>query len=89
MSMTKWTPGKWFVGPRLSNGELAVIGDEDSVVCLFTDRIGGVEEDANLIAAAPSLYEALKLLCDTLNRNGYSTAHANAVLARARGESHE
>lgn len=55
---TPGTPGKWFVGQKVRDGSICVVGDIDSVVCEFGERLGGVEADARLIAAAPELLEA-------------------------------
>lgn len=59
---TPGTPGKWFVGQKVRDGSICVVGDIDSVVCEFGERLGGVEADARLIAAAPELLEALNKL---------------------------
>lgn len=48
----KATPRNWYVGETLRAEALAVVGDGDSVVCEFPDRIGGAEDDAAAIAAA-------------------------------------
>lgn len=67
MSAFKGTPGPWEVGETLSAEALAVIGDGDSVVCEFPDRLGAsVDADARLIAAAPELLEALTKMVERI-----------------------
>lgn len=53
------TVGPWFVGQRIT-GELAVVGDRDSVVCDFRGRSPTPYEDARLIAAVPELLAAAR-----------------------------
>lgn len=87
------TPGKWFVGQKVRDGSICVVGDIDSVVCEFGERLGGVEADARLIAAAPELLEALEAL-DALrgpfppsdDAIEMAWAKARAAIARATGE---
>jgi hypothetical protein len=69
MNAFNGTPGPWEVGETLRADELAVIGDGDSVVCEFPDRIGAsVDADARLIAAAPCLLDALQRLNSATRR---------------------
>jgi D-ribose pyranose/furanose isomerase RbsD len=60
------TPGPWFEGFVMGTDNLAIVGDRDSVVCMF-DRgwpVPGsmLRADVQLIAAAPDLLAALKAL---------------------------
>jgi len=61
---TPGTPGKWFVGQKVRDGSICVVGDIDSVVCEFGERSGGVEEDARLIAAGPRMYSYVESRAD-------------------------
>ena len=98
MSEPKWTPGPWnaidcgtgwVVGPREADSD-----DYIADVHLHTHGISdeSAEANANLIAAAPELYESLYTLAilhgdecsNGENCGGVQTALA--ALARARGE---
>lgn len=65
---TPGTPGKWFVGQKVRDGSICVVGDIDSVVCEFGERLGGVEADARLIAAAPDSHEANVMFVEAMDR---------------------
>lgn len=103
---TKWTPGPWHVG-RTVGGMLIVrpVDKRRGTVAALTDETALVygewaqrdytnaEANANLIAAAPKLYEAL---CECLEHMEWSTEQgrqacekARAALAKARGEKHD
>ncbi len=87
MSETKWTPGKWVAIP-------------DPNACAFDDYCVGVaggervdeiavcsERNARLIAAAPELYEALKMVSDSGVALHEDIERAMlAALAKAKGE---
>lgn len=91
---TPGTPGEWFVGQKVRDGSICVVGDIDSVVCEFGERLGGVEADARLIAAAPELMEALEPFAHaTLTHTGQVIGlmredfeRAIAAIAKATGE---
>lgn len=110
MSETKFTPGPWFrsgVRFRMDGGEWHSVNRYDEVskkdkniACVSYDpRTGDGFADANLIAAAPELYEALenlaqayRLLCDDAKKPYYESPssryqHSMHILAKARGES--
>lgn len=84
MNEPKFTPGPWsFI--QENHIQYALLRAEDKRICIFKSR--PEEYDANLIAAAPDLYEAL----DNLeNDDGSIPDHAwklvQAALAKARGE---
>ena len=92
---TKWTPGPW---GKHHNGCYWDVGvkQECSVIQIHPSTCIGVqmEADANLIAAAPELYDALDGLLSELGSTseidlfswGISTNEARAALAKARGE---
>lgn len=79
----KWTPGPWAVkgdrGIRGANGE-----------CVASTYCAAPAEDAQLIAAAPELYDALQAMLDYCNAECgskiYPGHQANQALAKARGE---
>lgn len=79
MSERKWTPGPWAVrdarGIRGANGE-----------CVASTYCAAPAEDANLIAAAPDLYEALADIHSKLDHNLAEYDAADKALAKARGE---
>lgn len=94
MTAVEFTPGPWLVdpnsGPGLGWPMLAKQGPVD--VCPAT---AWSEHDANLIAAAPDLYEALEMVRDAdedCKRDGCPSipslprAKIDAALAKARGE---
>ena len=86
MSETKFTPGPWKIG-AYESGRMAVDGANGEEVTGYIDI-----EDAHLIAAAPELYEALKLLVSYGNvfahKSGQASPYemAQTALAKARGE---
>ena len=101
MSETKWTPGPWSVA-----GTCTVYAVSEDGVNIFDaqvqpgyagDRRTPVNEitaNAQLIAAAPELYEALEKMVEDDFKSGapdhyQRTASARAALAKARGETHE
>lgn len=104
MSETKFTPGPWEVHGEVEhnisrttsvyicrsdepwpNGQLAMVNTADG--------FGSQVANANLIAAAPELYEALEAIAAMLggyagqpNLSGDIFKIADAALAKARGE---
>lgn len=97
MSEAKFTSGEWKVS---NNGEtLKVKTGDQTTVCQLTFLKGAhgmkgrkpegeAKANAHLIAAAPDMYEALKLLvkfCD-LYQNEKVIKNAEAALAKAQGE---
>lgn len=97
----KWTPGPW-MAVKKAEGDDYVYGfdfflSSPSYGCVGY-WIGGkdnhkderwclTEHDANLISAAPDLYDALeKLLALQTTTEGNAQRKARAALAKARGE---
>lgn len=87
MSETKFTPGPWkikqckdFCG--YENCKYHWVEPPGH----FTQGSGFEQADANLIAAAPDLYNALEVLEKAANERGIPTDAAKAALAKARGE---
>ena len=60
MPVTKHTPGPWM--PHHDKGRLYVETHRDDVICMVAKGLGTQEDqaNANLIAAAPELLEALQ-----------------------------
>jgi hypothetical protein len=95
MSNTKWTQGPW------QRSGWSVLCQSHTVVCniLPWDSSGCREEDsanAHLIAAAPELYEALRVSVEVLEKTANDTLigrnaaeSGRTVLAKARGEVQE
>ena len=86
--MGEFTPGPWraegdSIIAVLPNGAAVEIARSNPLKEL---RTASEYANALLIAAAPDMLEALQTLCSILNANGYGTDHANAAIARARGE---
>lgn len=94
MSDTKFTPGPWkWDGDHIARFD--VYQDERGIIATL-DPWGHLEEtkaNARLMAAAPELYESLKLLLADLagyeayEKPLYAVDVAIAALAKARGES--
>lgn len=99
MDKPKFTPGPWVVSEKAGNGNIAINHD----VFYVAEATGGLNstmENANLIAAAPDLYDVLSKLVES-DACFYSSAieggaphdidfsdwyeKAKAALAKARG----
>ena len=94
MSDTKWTPGKWFINSRAATNVFGGPNQRCIASCggYSDNRIEdcGLSENvanAQLIAAAPDLYEALAGLERSARKQGWDVSAARAALAKARGES--
>ena len=85
----KWTPGPWFACHPKDLG-MTVAKLDSTWVVKCDELVGPGEHDANLIAAAPDLVEALENLVDVVYGVGGTNpdAHnmARAALAKAYGE---
>jgi len=100
VSEKKWTPGPWSIRDGGHSHKFGVIAAEDMrgqvnshiLVCEAGD-----EDDANLIAAAPELYEAIENLLGAIDTpiarrklgddfTSQAISEARDALARARGE---
>lgn len=88
----KNTPGPWY----RHNSYFVVVRDaNDKFICELDEDGDNKEADANLIAAAPELLEALEELRDCVNGvldgdytiDHFSTQYADKVIAKAKGES--
>lgn len=59
-----WTPGPWEIAEDDRNGQAVVRGEHTEVATCWHHCVGSLEKqmraNANLIAAAPCLYEALE-----------------------------
>ena len=88
MSKMSHTPGPWKFGYTDNLEYPIIIGADDEVVCVMR---GGVSiKDGNLLAMAPELMEALKLIANAENSAldlAYCKGIARAAIAKAtRGE---
>ena len=90
----KWTPGPWHV-PKAGGYAHGPVDKNDVPVVTWTGMARPRQENgmanANLIAAAPELYEALENIVTELEETGFqgewdSYPQARAALAEARGE---
>ena len=95
MGMSKFTPGPWSVGVANDTFESDVgIHADDWIIADMCNDIReeyGIDQEANanLIAAAPELYEALENALEVMEDGHQSNAKvmAREALAKARGES--
>ena len=87
----EYTEGEWKVGktPPLSNWVVGVnLGEpmEQNVIA----NLYGNKDDANLVAAAPDMYEVLKVATSQLNATGVVAdkrlREMNEALAKAEGK---
>lgn len=92
----KWTPGPWTVDDGDSEA-FGVFSADGAGICYLSENpyrgLGLRPEDsanANLIAAAPDMYEALEtmlaIFAPKLSLPGSMASKARAALAKARGE---
>lgn len=89
MSEVKHTPGPWELGYLDHAGQRVVRQEHIEVCTCWHHSVGSIEREmeanARLIAAAPELLEALKLVvtrCGPKSRDG---ALARAAIAKAEG----
>lgn len=92
MSKTEHTPGPWLLDPRHPID--GVLGRDGQTVCRFYRDDAAVSADANLIAAAPELLQALAMLVAAIegaasagiDLTGYvGVGNALQAIAKARG----
>lgn len=95
MNTSKHTPGPWVVNEeeRMVEAQLPNLRNEYEHIC---DLRGGIRgqiniANANLIAAAPAMYEAIKALIVEWNRHGCCDSRdvvyrAEQALAQAEGK---
>ena len=93
--MSKHTPGPWKANFAIS-GSVYIFGGDRNFVCVFNEwrDEANQEANANLIAAAPDLLEALEELLSMCQRqedfhddgDGRMFERASAAIAKARGE---
>lgn len=86
--MSKHTPGPWHIkkqSPRYTNLK-QIVGKDDQHVCNVFTQLG--HDNANLIASAPELLEALKSASNQLTSDGHCptlVAILDRVIAKATG----
>ena len=85
-SLGPWTVRRQNQSP--TSGEWMIAGSNPGYLAEVRDCGSGiVEANANLIASAPELYDALKELAQWYqDYTGLPACSANAALAKARGE---
>ena len=93
--MSKHTPGPWKANFAIS-GSVYIFGGDRNFACVFDEwrDEANQEANANLIAAAPDLLEALEELLSMCQRqedfhdddDGCMFERASAAIAKARGE---
>jgi len=85
---TEYTPGPWTVEEY--DGDAWWIDNKicREGICIAYITTNTEEGDANLIAAAPDLLEALEILCDSYGGIGIEKdlIGAYAIIAKAKGE---
>jgi hypothetical protein len=96
MSETKWTPGPWQAHSLMvSEADKPIGRGHDICHCGLGMRpnreVGQSDANAQLIAAAPELFEALVAIVRSVDLNqavvnGFLQIDARAALAKARGE---
>lgn len=74
--MNNYTKGEWKTG-RLKG---AIECNGNLLAACFTENDEENQANAQLIASAPDLYEALKALANTIMRNGTATKNREEVL---------
>lgn len=83
--MSKWTEGPWRV-----DKEFTIKAFKAGVTLRLWSSRKNADADANLIAAAPDLYDALQAMVDYCNAECgskiYPGHQANEALEKARGE---
>jgi hypothetical protein len=77
--MSKHTPGPWKIWEQY----IARITDRHEVICQWGSYSS--EADARLIAAAPELLKALKVLVALYGEDSVSMGNARAAIAKAEG----
>ena len=88
MSKMSHAPGPWKFGYTDNLEYPIIIGADDEVVCVM--REGVSIKDGNLLAMAPELMEALKLIANAENSAldlAYCKGIARAAIAKATGGS--
>lgn len=91
MMMSKHTPGQWQT--HAIKESVSVFGNDGCLVAVMfeTHRLRPRDmaiANANLIAAAPDMLDALKLVVDTFENGGWPSATiviAKAAIAKAEG----
>lgn len=98
MKEFKGTPGPWIVGFVNSNDDIWIMNDDSSSVAIAESKTGDgylwspdtVVKNANLIAAAPELLEALQIILDPVTTYLPSTSEESkkawAAINKALGE---
>lgn len=86
VTKSKWTPGPWVVMDYTDDEEFPRWCVVPSSCVGTIAHVQKSEANANLIAAAPDLYEVLEAMVDGEIGNAKFNAMRHAALAKARGE---
>lgn len=87
--MTSHTPGPWKTG-FIMNGDRWVGPEYDQPkVCRIEDERDEFHANARLVAAAPDLLEACRLLLSSAHDHQTGIAEAEAAIAKATGGNNE
>ena len=92
MSETKFTKGQWKVTyDSQLQALIEIYNEERIIVAVLPDRgtieaMSEIEANANLIAAAPDMYEALSFVCKKCDHECYERCPVRVALRKARGE---
>jgi hypothetical protein len=71
MTISKHTPGPWYVSRYESNGDdLLSVDSEDRHITLHTYELPEDLANAHLIKAAPDMLDALKAIIGTTDKSG-------------------
>lgn len=96
MSENKFTPGPWFIvsESRYDGHNIVCQVNRENLIC--SDGLPSINgrHDANLIAAAPELLDALEVINNSIEttgqfRNSLMHNQIKRAIAKARGVSHE
>ena len=78
----KFTKGPW----KVLGEDVVLECNEKEVVAWVGDIDGQMINNANLIAAAPDMYEALSFVCKECDHECYERCPVRVALRKARGE---
>ena len=88
--MSKHTPGPWHIDPaaEYDAAEYDINAKDSDIASVWQDNKSDDQEaeaNANLIAAAPELLEALKFAAERLECAGFMATAQRSAIAKAEG----